>query len=170
MLLFHLHHNYCGEDREQCKAGDMRPHITQQSHTHLHKYAITHQPFQTEPLGVSPNPSPTSSPPRDSCVVFLFFFLSWIGFICLMMAALMTLRTWLMVKQTRAGMRGRRGEQGGGVGGCQRGGQTEIVGAQQMTPRWMSGAADTRHAGSLCLSQTNKDTGCREEINKLSME
>lgn len=85
-----------------------------------------------------------------------------------MMVPLMTLRTWLMVRQARAGMRIARGP--GGRGGCHRGGQTEIVGAQQMTPQRMSGAADTRHAGSLCLSQTNKDTGCREEINKLSME
>lgn len=157
MLLFHLHHNYCGEDREQCKAGDVRPYISDQSRTHLHEYTMARQHFQTEPLGVSPNPSPAAC-----------FISSWIGFICLMMAPLMTLRTWLMVKQARAGMRIARGA--GGRGGCHRGGQTEIVGAQQMTPQRMSGAADTRHAGSLCLSQTNKDTGCREEINKLSME
>lgn len=164
MLLFHLHHNYCGEDREQCKAGDMRPYISDQSRTHLHKYIRSRVNIFRLSLSVCHQ---IQAPPRARHVPAVFFF-SWIGFICLMMAPLMTLRTWLMVKQARAGMRIARGP--GGRGGCHRGGQTEIVGAQQMTPQRMSGAADTRHAGSLCLSQTNKDTGCREEINKLSME
>lgn len=35
MLLFHLHHNYCGEDEERSRPRDMRPSITGQPHSPL---------------------------------------------------------------------------------------------------------------------------------------
>lgn len=134
--------------------------INIQSHINIFRLSLSlcHQ------IQAPPGPPTSPPPPRASCFFFLLdrFHLFNDG----------ATNDPSHVADGETGTRwkwGLRGDQGG-RSGCHWGGQTEIVGAQQMTPRRMSGAADTRHAGSLCLSQTNKDTGCREEINKLSSE
>lgn len=82
-LLFHLHHNYCGEDREQSKACDIMPSAIHQPHAHRHKHTHTctrertgmltsqkhpHQYVLPESPCISPNPPPS---PGASC------FLDW---------------------------------------------------------------------------------------------
>lgn len=67
MLLFHLHHNYCGEDGERSQARDMRPSITGQPHrlqisTSADRQVIAspprrpHQYFLPDPQGALPKP------------------------------------------------------------------------------------------------------------------
>lgn len=67
MLLFHLHHNYCGKDGERSQARDMRPSITGQPHrlqtsTSADRQVIAstprrpHQYFLPDPQGALPKP------------------------------------------------------------------------------------------------------------------
>lgn len=167
MLLFHLHHNYCGEDREQSKARDMRPRITSQAHmrgprTHLHKYAITVTRFHPDSIPInicSPNlsvyfqPHPSPIPPfphHPSLPMCQLFF--WIGFIYLMMAVLMTLRTRLMVKQAPQHLTNEDCVGTGERGGCEWKGRNEIGGAQQK--EWVEPVTPCTQAVFVFLKQT----------------
>lgn len=102
MLLFHLHHNYCGKDWEQSKARDMRPSTTNEPHMHTcaHARIFTHKHISHH-SGVAINIfclnlwvySQIPFPPQEPAVF-------GIDFIYLMTAVLMTLLTPLMVSQT----------------------------------------------------------------------
>lgn len=84
MLLFHLHHNYCGEDGERSRARDIRPSITGQPHmlqtsTSTDRHGIASPPhphhyFLPEPLCVPSHPHPHPRRPPRVPAVFLDWF------------------------------------------------------------------------------------------------
>ena len=138
-LLFHLHHNYCGEDRDQSKA-HMRPSTAKQPHVYayVHIYMDTHtnSHMHTHSHITTASPSifsawtsryiPKSPLPPQEPAVF------GIDFIYLMMAVLMTPHTWLMVSQTPQQPRNEDWMGAWRVkGGWYWRGQNEIGGAQQ---------------------------------------
>lgn len=161
MLLFHLHHNYCGEDGERSQARTMRPSITGQPHrlqtsTSGDRQVIAsppqcpHQYFLPNPLGALPNPSlPRVCQP---------FFLDWFhlfndgcandpSHVADGVIDTRTCQEWRL------------------DGDLEREGRVLLKRAG-----WSVCVCEKSRSIGLCLSQTNKDTGFRMKIGNHSMK